>query len=129
MSSKRIYKNIEIEGIRYDVFYDSDEAISAINLVKLLKPIMNKTTVYRILDRLEKNKLLHKFIGKDGLSWYAKIENDSISDNSKLHPHFQCSDCCITKCLDQELSVPLVPNYKIDTAELLLIGQCENCLS
>lgn len=112
-----------------EVFYDSDEAISAINLVKLLKPIMNKTTVYRILDRLEKNKLLHKFIGKDGLSWYAKIENDSISDNSKLHPHFQCSDCGITKCLDQELSVPLVPNYKIDTAELLLIGQCENCLS
>ena len=112
-----------------EVFYDSDEAISAINLVKLLKPIMNKTTVYRILDRLEKNKLLHKFIGKDGLSWYAKIDNDSISDNSKLHPHFQCSDCGITKCLDQELSVPLVPNYKIDTAELLLIGQCENCLS
>lgn len=112
-----------------EVFYDSDEAISAINLVKLLKPMMNKTTVYRILDRLEKNKLLHKFIGKDGLSWYAKIENDSISDNSKLHPHFQCSDCGITKCLDQELSVPLVPNYKIDTAELLLIGQCENCLS
>ena len=112
-----------------EVFNDSDEAISAINLVKLLKPIMNKTTVYRILDRLEKNKLLHKFIGKDGLSWYAKIENDSISDNSKLHPHFQCSDCGITKCLDQELSVPLVPNYKIDTAELLLIGQCENCLS
>lgn len=112
-----------------EVFYDSDEAISAINLVKLLKPIMNKTTVYRILDRLEKNKLLHKFIGKDGLSWYAKIEKDSISDNSKLHPHFQCSDCGITKCLDQELSVPLVPNYKIDTAELLLIGQCENCLS
>ena len=112
-----------------EVFNDSDEAISAINLVKLLKPIMNKTTVYRILDRLEKNKLLHKFIGKDGLSWYAKIENDSTSDNSKLHPHFQCSDCGITKCLDQELSVPLVPNYKIDTAELLLIGQCENCLS
>ena len=56
-------------------------------------------------------------------------KNDSISDNSKLHPHFQCSDCGVTKCLDQELSVPLVPNYKIDSAELLLTGQCENCLS
>ena len=112
-----------------DFFYDSDEAISAINLVKLLKPTMNKTTVYRILDRLEKNKFLHKFIGRDGLSWYSMIDNDSISDDSRLHPHFQCSDCGVTKCIDQELSVPLIPNYKIDSAELLLTGQCENCLS
>ncbi len=111
-----------------DIFCDSNEAISAVSLVERLKSTMNKTTVYRILDRLEKNKLLHKFICKDGLSWYAIKENDSLSDDSKLHPHFQCSDCGITKCLDQELSVPFVPNYKIDSAELLLIGQCENCL-
>ena len=33
---------------------------------------MNKTTVYRILDRFEKEGILHWFIDNDGLKRYAK---------------------------------------------------------
>ena len=112
-----------------DIFQKTDEAISSTKLVELLKPIMNKSTVYRILDRLVKKELLHKFNGNDGFSWYSMTDNDSKSDNSKLHPHFQCSDCGITKCINEELSVPIIPNCKIHRAELLLIGQCEKCFS
>ena len=40
MSSKRIYKNIEIEGIRYDVFYDSDENSATAGQILLKTPVV-----------------------------------------------------------------------------------------
>lgn len=50
-----------------ELFAKSNEALSAIDLVELLKSEMNKTTVYRILERLKDEGLIHAFKGKDGL--------------------------------------------------------------
>ena len=67
--------------------------------------------------------------GKDDFRWYAMRKYTSSYQQSETHPHFKCHDCGQTKCLDQELFIPLLPNHKILTAELLLTGQCEDCLS
>lgn len=112
-----------------DIFHENREALAAIKLVEQLKGVMNKTTVYRVLDRLEAMGILHTFKGSDGLLWYAMRSVASSSDQSALHPHFQCRECGKIKCLNQELFIPQIPNHKIDSAELLLVGQCENCLS
>jgi len=112
-----------------ELFEHTKEALSAIDLVKRLESEMNKTTVYRILERLEDEGILHAFKGKDGLQWYAMCKGCSASHHADLHPHFQCRVCGKTECLDIELSVPSVPQHKIDSAELLLFGQCEDCLS
>lgn len=47
------------------IFEDKKEAKSVVNLIELLKDKMNKTTVYRILDRLELDGTIHSFNGKD----------------------------------------------------------------
>jgi len=112
-----------------ELFEHTKEALSAIDLVKRLESEMNKTTVYRILERLEDEGILHGFKGKDGLQWYARCKGCSASHHADLHPHFQCRVCGKTECLDIELSVPSVPQHKIDSAVLLLFGQCEDCLS
>lgn len=112
-----------------ELFEQTKEALSAIDLVKRLESEMNKTTVYRILDRLVDEGILHAFKGKDGLQWYARCKGCSASHHADLHPHFQCHVCGKTECLDIELSLPSVPQHKIDSAELLLFGQCEDCLS
>ena len=112
-----------------ELFENTNEAFSAIDLVERLKSAMNKTTVYRILERLEDEGMLHTFKGKDGLQWYAKCHGCTSSDHADLHPHFQCRNCGKTECLDLKLSIPTVSHHKIDSAELLLLGQCENCLS
>lgn len=109
-------------------FEQTNAALSAIDLVEQLKAKMNKTTVYRILERLEDEGMLHSFKGKDGLQWYARCNGCSSDQHSDLHPHFQCRNCGKTECLDIELSVPSVPQHKIDSAELLLLGHCEDCL-
>lgn len=111
-----------------DEFKSSEGALSVVFLVKQLKENMNKTTVYRILDRLEENGQLHSFTDSSGLMWYAKCESSCSEDNHHdVHPHFQCNDCGKVECLDVEINIPQVRNRRIDKTSVLLTGKCEAC--
>lgn len=123
-----IRKTKSVEAI-LDAFEQSKVAISTSELLERFYHQMNKTTIYRILNRLEDNDQLHSFMGKDGLRWYAKSKECTSSHPLGAHPHFQCKNCGKIECLPVEISIPSVPHYKVDSAELLLIGTCKNCLS
>ena len=110
-----------------EAFEQSNDAISTSDLVRQLNQKMNKTTVYRILQRLEDRGTLHSFTGKDGLKWYAKCKECASGHQVNTHPHFQCKICGKVECIDLGISIPSIPQYKIDTAELLLIGECKEC--
>ncbi|MEL6255400.1 MAG: transcriptional repressor [Bacteroidota bacterium] len=114
--------------ILLQTFEGSNGALSSVELVNQLREKMNKTTVYRILQRLEEGGDIHSFMGKDGLKWYAKCKGNKKGQKMDAHPHFQCSYCGKVQCMDLEISVPTIPGYQIDEAELLLIGRCKNCL-
>ena len=122
MSISRKTKSIELVLNSFD----NTSAVSVIELVEKFKNHMNKTTVYRILERLEKSNILHSFIDNEGLKRYAKNENYQSFSN---HPHFLCEDCGESSCLEIEMNVPSLPHYKIKNSEQLLIGQCEKCFS
>lgn len=109
-------------------FENSNEALSVVDLVQKFSEDMNKTTVYRVLDRLEKDGKLHAFLDKDGLKWYAKCKDHCSTHNHiDLHPHFQCNECGKVECIEMEMSIPALPNRQIQQANLLFIGQCEEC--
>ena len=111
-------------------FNDNKDAISIVELINKFNKKMNKTTVYRVLERLEKSNILHSFVGKDGLKRYAKGGKDSNSKKIlNSHPHFLCEDCGTSSCIPIDIIIPSIPNYTIKTSEHLLIGQCKNCLS
>ena len=111
-------------------FKQTTEAISVVELVSKFSKNMNKTTVYRILDRLEESGILHSFVDQDGLKRYAKGEQKTKSSNKlSMHPHFLCEDCGTSSCLPIKISIPSIPNYTIKSSEHLLIGQCKNCLA
>ncbi len=109
------------------IFDDNKKAISVVELVKLLELQMNKTTVYRILDKLKDDGIIHSFIGKSGLKWYAKCHNCSHDTHNDVHPHFQCKTCGAVECLSVSFTLPSIKNYKIDSASLFIQGQCSSC--
>lgn len=108
-------------------FEQNRDALSVVDLVKQLQAEMNKTTVYRILDRLENEGKLHSFTGKDGLKWYAKCHECSAENHLDVHPHFQCSKCGKVECLEVEMKIPPIANHQIQQAQVLLLGQCGSC--
>jgi len=110
-------------------FYQNNNAISVVELVKKFNKKMDKTTVYRILERLENSGILHSFMGSDGLKRYAKSYQKKEPQNViKIHPHFLCKDCGNSSCLPIKVSIPTIKNYIIDSAEQLLVGKCKNCI-
>ena len=110
------------------VFDETESAISSPQLIALFQDHMNKTTVYRILERLVDEGLLHTFKGNEGISMYAKCKNCSSHQHLDLHPHFQCSSCGKTQCIEEEISIPILPRHQIDSVQFLLLGVCEDCL-
>lgn len=109
------------------IFEEKNEAKSVVDLTAVLKGQMNKTTVYRILDRLEEDGVIHSFNGKDGLKWYAKCSGCSAHDHFDKHPHFQCVTCDKVECLPLDIKIPAIANHRIDATNILLTGQCAAC--
>ena len=113
--------------ILLNVFDKSYNALSVVQLVESLSDDMNKTTVYRILDRLEQEGVIHSFLGKDGLKWYAKCSDCTSDHHSDSHPHFQCNDCGKVDCLTIDVNIPQIPNRQVEVSQILIQGKCENC--
>ena len=115
-----ISRNTKTVKLLLKLFDKENNALSVVDLVSILSQEMNKTTVYRILQRLEEAGILHSFIDKDGLKRYAK-------GAQRLHPHFLCEDCGISTCLPLEVQTVSIPGYSIKSSEQLYLGQCNNC--
>jgi Fur family ferric uptake transcriptional regulator len=113
--------------ILLDEFDKNSSAISAITLVKHLSSEMNKTTIYRILEKLEDDGVLHSFLGKNGHKWYAKCTGCSSTGHHDIHPHFQCISCGKVDCLTINITIPDIPNRKVEISQVLLQGKCESC--
>tara|TARA_Y100000996_G_scaffold254178_1_gene199952 strand:- start:69 stop:443 length:375 start_codon:yes stop_codon:yes gene_type:complete len=124
MNIERKTKSVEL---LLNTFKDL-KAVSIIDLVQKFKNDMNKTTVYRILDRLEKSNILHSFLDNQGLKRYAK-NNTEKTQSTGHHPHFLCEECGVSSCVSIEMKIPVLPNCKIKDSEQLLIGQCKKCLA
>jgi Fur family ferric uptake transcriptional regulator len=125
MNNSRKTKKVQLV---LDLFNTTDNALSVVELISIFSDKMNKTTVYRILDRLEDSGILHSFLDKEGLKRYAKGNQGATTSNSPIvHPHFICQDCGVSSCLPLEVTTPSIPNYTINNSEHLYIGKCNEC--
>ena len=104
-------------------------AISTIELIKRLNSKLNKTTIYRVLENLVDDGILHTFIGKEGIKWYAMCRNCTKSKHEDLHPHFECIECGEIDCLKAEVIIPEIQNRKILSSQILIQGKCEKCIN
>ncbi|SDX82616.1 Fur family transcriptional regulator, ferric uptake regulator [Lutibacter oricola] len=122
-----IRKTKSVEAL-LNQFKNYDGAISVIELINRLNSEMNKTTIYRVLNKLEEDGILHSFLATDGNKWYAECKGCSVSSHHDVHPHFQCLECGKVDCLTMDINIPKIPNREIISSQLLIQGVCEKCL-
>jgi len=110
-------------------FQKDSGALSTTSLINRLNSEINKTTIYRVLDKLEDDGILHSFIGSNGIKWYAKCTDCSKHKHSDVHPHFQCLECGKVDCLPVEVPIPEIENRQVTASHILIQGRCKECLN
>ena len=101
-------------------FSKSHSAISANSLVSLFASTMNKSTIYRILNKLEDANIIHSFVGLNGLKWYAKCSGCTVKEHNDNHPHFQCEQCNEVKCIKNATNQPELIGSQFHVKNVLL---------
>ena len=110
-------------------FRQSSDALSAGMLLDALANDINKSTVYRMLQKLEDDGVIHSFLTMDQIRFYALCKGCSSGRHVDTHAHFQCTSCKRVSCVSEEIVLPTPGRARITSAQVLLTGQCESCLS
>ena len=108
-------------------FRKSSEALSASMLLDALANEINKSTVYRMLEKLEDDGVIHSFLTMDHVRFYALCKGCSSGQHVDSHAHFQCTSCKRVSCFSEEIILPTPERATITSAQVLLTGRCESC--
>jgi Fur family transcriptional regulator, ferric uptake regulator len=105
-------------------------ALSHAEIQAEIDGLCDRVTIYRVLDRLTEEGLIHKIVNVDGVIKYASCQScTEIQNHKHNHIHFSCEKCKAVTCLDQiEPSFNLPVNYKVSEVNFTLSGLCPRCI-
>lgn len=111
------------------------------DILKQLPDSFDRVTLYRVLDWLLKNDIIHRVAGEDR-AWHFQLNEGAKKTYSKTsatqknlvnqhsHAHFHCNDCGKVFCLEgvqPKLTKAMPAEFEIDSVELNFKGKCGNC--
>ena len=86
-------------------------------------PRLDKVTLYRTLDWLVAQGLVHRLVGDDRVGRFHAADADRGGD-----AHFQCQHCGRILCLAGPVPVPaLPPGCTVAQVEVVVRGRCPDC--
>lgn len=113
---------------------NSDRGFSAIDLLTYLRlniEGVNKTTVYRNLDRLCEQGIIYKYREPEHEGWFYQYSKEHSHCNT--HMHGKCSLCGKLFHIEDDFIIDFQEKVQktyglnIDFGKTLLIGVCQNC--
>lgn len=106
----------------------SNVALSHAEIQLSLDGLCDRVTIYRVLDRLVEEDLVHKVVNVDGGVKYASCQHCEITHNHN-HIHFSCQKCKSVTCIkDVQPSFKLPKNYKVTDVNFTVSGICPQCI-
>lgn len=113
-----------------EIIKNSVVALSHTEIQILSKNICDRVTIYRVLDRLVGEDIIHKIVNLDGTIKYASCHHKhNEEEHTHNHIHFSCEKCNSVTCLDNvEPTFKLPINYLVKEVNFTLSGLCPNCL-
>ena len=91
----------------------------------------NKTTLYRIMEKLKSKQIVQETVIQNGVSYFELATKPH-------HHHFFCTDCedvyCLDSCALHSADIDLTqllpnPNFSLSHHEFNLYGTCDICLN
>lgn len=118
-----------------NIIGNSEQPLTAREIFEMLEQphLMNRVTLYRILDTFVEHKLVARMSAGDRSFRFGPAENG----NHPSHPHFYCTSCGNMVCLDPDslhnlesdlLSFRETFPAVVENVEVRLDGICGSCL-
>ena len=108
----------------------SDVALSHAEIRDKLDGLCDRVTIYRVLDRLTDEGLVHKVVNVDGVVKYANCNSceEGHEHHHHNHVHFNCERCHSVMCLDHvEPRFELPEGYVTNEVNFTISGLCPDC--
>lgn len=131
-----VYCDIQMKSVRnttakneiQKLIENSAVALSQAEIQIITKGLCDRVTIYRVLDRLAEEGLIHKVLNVDGVMKYARCAQTCSGGHKDNHLHFSCQECKSVTCLvDIKPSFKLPAAYKIVEMNFTLSGLCPKC--
>lgn len=107
---------------------ESGTALSHSELQLQLAGLCDRVTIYRVLERLTAEGLIHKIVNVDGVVRYAACQDCSSAAHHHNHIHFSCQQCKSVTCLeDIEPAFKLPKGYILNEVNFTVSGICPQC--
>lgn len=109
------------------ILKEAGAALSHDMLQDELEKEVDRTTIYRVLNRFHEDGIIHKVIGDDGKQYFAYCIDCEQDDHQHNHFHFRCLNCRKVECLNEEIKVGLPDGYEAKTFNGVITGYCNEC--
>ena len=110
-----------------ELIASSSVALSHSEIQKSLEGLCDRVTIYRVLERLMEEGVIHKIVNVDGVVKYAGCHSCS-EKHTHNHIHFSCQKCKSVTCLENvEPSYKMPKNHKVSEMNFTLSGLCPQC--
>ncbi len=95
-------------------------------LEQLAEEALDPVTLYRVLEWLTENELVHRIAGADQVWRFSA----GAGHHSHEHAHFQCTKCDVVTCftdvpLPRKIKLPA--GFQTQEVDFLIKGTCPNC--
>lgn len=120
-------RNTEKQNLVKKTLSETEHAMSAEDIMDAIPIKVNKTTIYRILDRFVEKGDVHFVTGKNGKAYYALCNSCGTSHEIHNHIHFECQVCKEVTCQPNTLHIPSLEGFTIQETQFLVIGICNKC--
>ncbi len=90
----------------------------------------DRITLYRTLKIFQKKGVVHAIDDGSGATKYAICDEDcSEHYHVNFHPHFHCTECGETVCLEDTkvADIHIPPGFQIHEAQIVFSGICNKC--
>ena len=106
----------------------SEIALSHADIQQSLNGLCDRVTIYRVLDRLTEDGVVHKVVDFDGVIKYAICHTCSSDKHHHDHIHFSCEQCHSVTCLENiEPAFKLPKAYQVKQVNFTVSGICPLC--
>ncbi len=120
-------RNTETTAEIHFLLKNSNSALSHDMIQEKMSKSVDRATIYRILNRLCEDKIVHKIIADDGKQYFAFCVNCQEHQHKHNHFHFRCTECGKVECLQSELKIGLPKNYVFENLNGVISGTCPDC--